>query len=146
MLIRTTRFGTLTVNSDDVIRFPTGILGFEDCQSWVLLADSDNDSLCWLQSTQRLETALPVVSPRRFVPDYRFRIYRSELESISAASLDDLQVLTILSRSENGLTLNLKAPILVHLKNRTARQVVVNDDHSLQFVLPTTTSRAKKIA
>lgn len=146
MLIRTTRFGTITVQSDDVIRFPAGILGFEDCRSWVLLADAANDSLGWLQSTTRVETALPVVSPRRYVPDYRFRIYRSELEPLGATSLEEIQVLSVVSHSESGLTLNLKAPILVHLKNRIARQIVVNDDHSLQFLLPTSASRAKKIA
>ena len=44
------------------------------------------------------------------------------------------------------LTLNLKAPIVVNLKSRAARQIVANDEHPLQFVLPTMASRMKKIA
>jgi flagellar assembly factor FliW len=44
------------------------------------------------------------------------------------------------------LTLNLKAPIVVNIRTRAARQIVVNDDHPLQFVLPATSSRLKKIA
>jgi flagellar assembly factor FliW len=146
MLIRTTRFGTLTVHAEDVIEFPLGVVGFEQCRQWVLLADSTNESLGWLQSTSRPETALPVVSPRRFVPDYRFRTYRSELAPLELASLDDTQVLAIVSQHDGRLTLNLKAPILVNVKTRTARQIVVNDDHPLQFALPSGVSRMKKSA
>ncbi len=146
MLLRTTRFGTLNIAQDDVITFPAGLLGLEDCREWILLADAGNDSLCWLQSTNRAETALAVVSPRRFVPQYRFRTYRNELAPLQLADLDDAQVLTIVSQAEGRPTLNLKAPIVVNLRTRTARQLVVNDDHPLQYVLPTTSARIKKIA
>ena len=111
------------------------MLGLEDCRQWVLLADAANDALGWLQSATRPETALAVVSPRRFVPDYRFRAYRSELAPLELASMDEAQVLAIVSEHDGRLTLNLKAPIVVNVRTRTARQVVVNDDHPLQFVL-----------
>jgi flagellar assembly factor FliW len=146
MHLRTTRFGTLNVSPDDVITAPSGLPGLEDCRQWVLLADSVNDALGWLQSATRPETALPVVSPRRFVPDYRFRAYRSELAPLELASLDEAHVLAVVSEHDGRLTLNLKAPIVVNIRTRTARQVVVNDDHPLQFVLPSTSSRMKKIA
>lgn len=146
MLLRTTRFGTLSVNSDDVIATPVGFPGLEDCRQWVLLADAANDALGWLQSVSRPETALPVVSPRRFVPDYRFRAYRSELAPLELANLEEAHVLAVVAEHEGRLTLNLKAPIVVNIRTRAARQIVVNDDHPLQFVLPATSSRLKKIA
>lgn len=146
MLLRTTRFGTLNVNSEDVIAAPAGFPGLEDCRQWVLLADAANDALGWLQSVSRPETALPVVSPRRFVPDYRFRAYRSELAPLELASLDEAHVLTVVAEHDGRLTLNLKAPIVVNIRTRTARQIVVNDDHPLQYALPSTSSRMKKIA
>jgi len=146
MLLRTTRFGTLNVNSDDVISAPCGLPGLEDCRQWVLLADGVNESLGWLQSVTRPETALPVVSPRRFVPQYRFRAYRSELAPLELAGLDEAHVLTIVSESDGRLTLNLKAPIVVNVRTRVARQIVTNDDHPLQHALPSTSSRMKKIA
>jgi flagellar assembly factor FliW len=145
-LLRTTRFGTLNVVSEDVIVFPAGLLGLEDCREWVLLSDAANESLGWLQSLNRPETALAVVSPRRFVPQYRFHTYQNELAPLALANLDDAQVLTIVSQQEGRPTLNLKAPIVVNLRTRTARQLVVNDDHPLQYVLPATSARIKKIA
>lgn len=146
MFLRTTRFGTLDVRPDDVITAPSGLPGLEDCRQWVLLADAVNEALGWLQSATRPDTALPVVSPRRFVPDYRFRAYRSELAPLELAGLEEAHVLAIVSEHEGRLTLNLKAPIVVNVRTRTARQVVVNDDHPLQFVLPSASSRMKKSA
>src|SRR4051812_25898015 len=83
MEIRTTRFGPVQVEPGDVISFPHGMLGLDDCRQWVLLADAHNDALGWLQSTTRPEIALAVVSPRRFVPDYQVRMGRAETGSFA---------------------------------------------------------------
>ena len=85
MLVRTTRFANVEVPAEDLIRFPDGMLGLDDCQSWVLLADAQNDAIGWLQSTTRASVALAVVSPRRFVPDYQLRVFRRELASLDLA-------------------------------------------------------------
>ncbi len=74
MEILTSRFGPLEIAQRDVIQFPAGLPGLEDCTSWVLLADAHNEALGWLQSAQCPEVALAVVSPRRFVPGYQLRL------------------------------------------------------------------------
>src|SRR5262245_31485860 len=110
MEILTTRFGAVQLEPGDIVRFPAGMLGLEDCQDWVLLADAENETLGWLQSTSRAEVALAVVSPRRFVPDYQVRLARTELEPL-AADHDNLHVLVIVGRRDDTLSLNLKAPL-----------------------------------
>ena len=95
MQVRTTRFANVEVQPDDLIRFSDGMLGLEDCSTWVLLADAQNDAIGWLQSTTRPEVALAVVSPRRFVPEYQLRVYRRELASLGLAQPEDAQVLVI---------------------------------------------------
>ena len=70
MRVNTTRFGRLEIQADDVLLFPNGVLGLEDCRHWVLLADAENEALGWLQSISRPEIAMAVVSPRRFVPGW----------------------------------------------------------------------------
>jgi flagellar assembly factor FliW len=135
MHIRTTRFGSLEIESGDVLNFPTGLLGLEDCRQWVLLADAQNDSLGWLQCLARPEVAVAVVSPRRFVPDYQFRVYRSDLAPLCLERVQDAQVLVIVGRNERGITLNLKAPIVIHLERRLGRQLVANGELPLQYEL-----------
>ncbi|HUG69549.1 MAG TPA: flagellar assembly protein FliW [Pirellulaceae bacterium] len=135
MLLHTTRFGTLQVETDDVFLFPNGLIGLEDFRRWVLLADAGNDAVGWLQSTSHADVAVAVVSPRRFVPDYQVRIPRGEFAQLQLAELDRAFVLTLVSRNHHGLTLNLKAPVLFNLDRRLACQVVTSDDQPLQWDL-----------
>src|SRR6185369_15825249 len=108
MKIDTTRFGCLDIVPDDLLQFPAGLLGLEDCRHWVLLADAEHSALGWLQSTLRPEIALAVVCPRRYVPDYQVRVSRGELVPLDLSDVKEAQVLSILGKNGLGLTMNLK--------------------------------------
>ena len=135
MRITTSRFGRIDIDAGDIIRFPSGLPGLEDCREWALLADAANEALGWLQSTTRPEVALAVVSPRRFVPDYQVRIPRSELTPLALADIRQAQVVVVVGKTGTTLTLNLKAPIVINLEARTGRQVVASGDLPLQYEL-----------
>jgi flagellar assembly factor FliW len=135
MRINTTRFGLIDVAAGDVIRFPSGLPGLEDCREFALLADAANDAVGWLQSTTRGDVALAVVSPRRFVPDYRVRIARSELQPLALADVRDAQIVVVVGTTGTTFTLNLKAPIVINVATRTGRQVVASGDLPLRHEL-----------
>jgi flagellar assembly factor FliW len=143
--IRTTRFGPVQIEPDDVICFPNGMLGLDGCRHWVLLADAHNDALGWLQSTTQPEVALAVVSPRRFVPDYQVRTPRAEIAPLSLDPLQDAHVLAIVSKNEESITLNLKAPLIINLERRVGRQVINSGEQPVQYELCEQLPR-KKIA
>jgi flagellar assembly factor FliW len=130
--IATTRFGTVTIEQDDILTFVDGLIGMEDCHRWALLADAENDALGWLQSVDRPEIALGVVSPRRFVSNYRVRVARRDIDPLGLTSAEDAQVLAILNHVNECLVINLKAPLVVHVAQRLGRQVVAKDDHAVQ--------------
>lgn len=146
MEIPTSRFGSVEIAPGDVIQFPAGLPGLDDSTAWVLLADAQNDALGWLQSTTHPEVALAVVSPRRFVPDYQLRVTRGELGSLFLQLIDDVRVLAIVGKNEGGITLNLKAPLVIHLGERIGRQVVSCGDQSVQYELCREAPVRKKIA
>ena len=141
MNITTTRFGTLTVESQDQLFFGSGLIGLEHCRHWVVLTDTKNPTLGWLQSLDEGHIALGVVSPRRFVPDYQLRVDRSALQTLSLATSRDAEIVVIASRragegfQAGGLTLNLRAPLVVNVDNRRGCQVVSKDDLPVQFPL-----------
>jgi flagellar assembly factor FliW len=141
MKISTTRFGSLSIEDSDVLTFVDGLIGMEDCRRWVLLADAQNSALGWLQSLDRPEVALGVVSPRRFVPEYQVRVARREIQPLGLQNPNDAQILAIVSHSEGGLSLNLKAPLVVHVAERLGRQIVARDDHAVQHQLQTALRR-----
>lgn len=146
MLLHTTRFGTIQAETDDIFLFPQGLIGLEDFRRWVLLADAENDAVGWLQSTSHPDVAAAVVSPRRFVPEYQVRIARGELARLQLDELDRAFVLTLVSRNQHGLTLNLKAPVLFNLDRRLACQVVTSDDQPLQWDLAVPILKMRKAA
>jgi flagellar assembly factor FliW len=140
MEIATTRFGAVTIEDDDVLSFVDGLIGMEDHTRWALLADAENAALGWLQSLDRPDVALAVVSPRRFVPDYSVRVARRDIEPLGVSAAEEAQVLVIVSRFGEGLTLNLKAPLVIQVAERLGRQIVAKDDHPVQYPLTGTSS------
>jgi len=144
--INTSRFGRIDVAAGDVLHFPSGLPGLEDCRTWALLADASNDALGWLQCTTRGDIALAVVSPRRFVPDYQVRIPRSELSPLALGDMRQAQVVVVVGTNGTNLTLNLKAPIVINLETRTGRQVVASGELALDYELSHDRPRFKKSA
>ncbi len=133
MQISTTRFGRLDILPEDILHFPQGVYGFEHCRKWVILGDAVNPALAWMQCVSDPEVAFAVLSPRRFVPDYQVRVTSSELAPLQLGSSADAQALVIVGQYGNGLTLNLKAPIVINLEKRLGRQVVNSVDEPLQY-------------
>jgi len=138
MRIPTTRFGAVEILEEDILQFPQGLIGMEECRRWVLLADAENPALGWLQSTERSDLALAVVSPRRFVPDYQVRVSSREVRALRLNDAQAAQVLVVVSKADDGLAVNLKAPIVVCLENHTGRQIIAKDDHCVQYLLGAT--------
>ena len=99
-----------------------------------------------MQSASCGDIALAVVSPRRFVPEYQLRVPRRELEPLALDTAQQAHVLVILSKNEDAITLNLKAPLLINLERRLGRQVIVLNDQPVQHEIQAITSPRKKIA
>lgn len=137
MKIQTTRFSQIEIEPDDILFFRHGIFGFENCRHWVLLADAENSAVAWLQSIQRPEVALPVVSPRRFVQDYEVRLEHEEVEKLQLAPNEQAYVLGIVGRDHDTLTLNLRAPLVINLSRRIGFQIITVDNQPMQYDLAT---------
>ncbi len=146
MQIGTSRFGNIEIEVDDVLLFPTGLVGFDDCRHWVLLGDAENECIGWLQCVSGQDLAMPVVSPRRFVADYQVRVSKSQLEPLNLSSTDHAFVLSVISKNNDDLTLNLKAPIIINLDQRIGRQVITSDEQPLQYVLSSAPAPLRKSA
>ncbi len=146
MEIVTRRFGRIGVEPDAIIRFPRGLFGLENCHDWVLLADTRNNVLAWLQSVEQPEVALAVVSPRRFMPDFRIRVARCELAPLELEDAREAQVLVVVGKTDRAMTLNLKAPLVLNLQRRLGRQVITNGDLPVQHELTRGPSALRRTA
>ena len=146
MKIETTRFGLVTIKPDDILLFPSGLVGMENCRHWILLADAHNQSVGWMQSLSHSELALSVVSPRRFVPAYQLKVTRSQLSLLQLENDHQAYVLAIVGKNEQSLTLNLRGPLVVNLDRSLGVQVISTDEQPLQFALHAQPSPLQKSA
>jgi len=146
MDVYTTRFGTLSVPPQDELLFDQGLVGLEDCRRWVVLTDSENPTLGWLQSVENGHVALGIVSPRRFVSDYQLRVDRDDLLALRLETTRDAEVAVIASRHPNGLTLNLRAPLVINVEKKLGCQVIAKDAHPVQFPLSTSQLQLRRSA
>ena len=138
MIIKTTRFGQVSYNEEDVLFFPRGIPAFEANHKWIL-AGSDDSAIKWLQNIEDGDLALPVTSPDAIQPDYNARIPEDELKLIGSVNPADLALLIVVSIPRDApwnMTANLRAPILINLKTHKAVQVIaLNEEYPIRHVI-----------
>lgn len=136
MRIDTHRFGTISLDQDQLFLFPAGLVGMETLRDWALLPDHDNPAVVWLQSASRADRALPVISPRAFFDDYRIQVTRRDLASLHLKPGAEVYVLTTVSGYAEKMTTNLRSPIVLNLSRRLGCQLITNNDHPIQCALP----------
>ena len=129
-----TRFGELEINKDAIINFPVGIIGFPDAHEFVML--DYNAPFSWLHSVDQPNIAFVVVNGAEFGEDYSFDLPYGDKE-ITLEKDDEIALVNLVTvRPEVDMTtVNLKAPIIVNMKNRMAKQVVI-DNPNLPIRLP----------
>ena len=138
MHLETTRFGTLEIDESAILTFTQPIIGFQAYRRFVLLDQTDDGKVFWLQSTDTGDLAVVLMDPRSVRPDYDIGRRKGDLVELAADSVDDLDVYTlvVVTESPRQVRTNLKAPILIHRAQRLAKQTILDDnDYPVQFVL-----------
>jgi flagellar assembly factor FliW len=131
MLIQTSRFGPVKLQDEDVIEFPEGILGFNDLRKFILLDDPNDEIFAWLQSCEVAQIAFPVLEPELFTQNYQILLTKHDLESIGLTKPEKIRSFSIITIPEDAtqMTANVKAPIVINIEKRIARQIVLQDNN-----------------
>ncbi len=130
MNIHTSRFGLISITSDDVIHFPEGLLGFNELRRFVLLDDPSDEIFAWLQSCEEPGIAFPLLEPELFTSTYSIQLTKHDLEILGLSSKDGARCFSVITipQDPTQMTANLKAPIVINVQKRTARQCVLQDN------------------
>ncbi len=124
--INSTRFGELEFGSSTIIELPAGLIGFPEATKFVLLEYTAPFS--WLQSVQLPELAFVVVSASEFGEEYSFELPFQD-RALDLKEEDEVAIFNLVTlRPDPTLsTVNLKAPVVVNLRNRLGKQVILDD-------------------
>lgn len=124
--ISSARFGPISVPKNTLIQFPSGLPGFPDHRSWVLLEYKPPFS--WLHSVDDQNVAFVVVNGGQFGAAYPWRAPIGD-ERINLKEDDEFAVLLIVTVPADAKysTLNIKAPLFVNIRNRKGVQIIFDD-------------------
>lgn len=147
MLLETRQFGPIEITEDDIIKFPKGILGFEELEQYVIIDHADSQPFRWLQCVDAPDLAFVVVNPVVFYPNYRVEVHAKEVADIGVNDPHDVEIMVVVTipTQIEKMTVNLQGPILINAHNRTAKQLVLtNSEYSIQHSITEQLSQVHK--
>lgn len=127
--VPTKLFGTIVIDSDQVVRTDDGVLGFPACREWVLL-DGAAPGTAWLQSVEHPPLAFLLADPFEAVPRFVMDLAPAEMERLQVTATSQVVVFAIVTlptHAAASATANLAAPIVINVTERCASQVIMSD-------------------
>ncbi|MFB3908475.1 MAG: flagellar assembly protein FliW [Candidatus Eisenbacteria bacterium] len=128
MKVASRLLGPIDISEDERIRFPGGLLGFEGLEDFALVALEEYAPFLWLLSEDDADVAFALGDPEPFLSEP----YPLVLDDADAAVLDlepgdRVQVLLFVQTTDEPcrVTANLKAPVVVNLRSRRAKQLIL---------------------
>ena len=135
MRVDTSRFGSLEVKDEVVIRMTKPVLGFEQFRKYVLVETEDFEPFKWFQSVENPDLAFVIVNPLLFFPDYAIEVNPKEIEELEVSETTDVVTYAIVTIPQDytRMTANLQGPLVINTRTRLAKQLVlVNSRHGIR--------------
>ena len=129
------RFGGVTVEfeSNSVINFPVGLLGFETCRRFKLFHQEGKPNVLWLQSLDQPEAVFSLRDPALLNISYEVTLSDAEEKLLETAPGDDIVVAVIVYKDEktenkiSAVKANMFAPIILNVTKRNGIQKVLKE-------------------
>lgn len=139
MLVKTKYFGEVELDEDKVLTFDNGILGFEEYKKYAILYNNELEEepmISWLQSLDEPSLALPIIHPIYVKADYSPVVSDEILETLG--DWEDIEATIFLTMTVPAditqMTVNLKAPIIIHSETKKGCQAVAeNSDYLIKY-------------
>jgi flagellar assembly factor FliW len=108
----------------EVVAFPHGLPGFEECKSFVVFK-ADAGPFQWLTAVEGPPASFLTIDPRIALPTFRYALSGADLLRLKAAEGAPLLWLSIVLVEPNGtVTANLRAPIVINPATMLGHQVM----------------------
>ncbi|GCD09027.1 flagellar assembly protein FliW [Clostridium tagluense] len=122
--------GVQQYSDEDVIVFKKGLPGFKELRDFIMFPLESNETFSMLHSIEDIEVGLVLVSPFTIAVDYEFKIPDTYIKELQISGPDEVLVLTTVNLNSNieDMTTNLKAPIIINIKQRLGEQLILDND------------------
>ena len=129
--LSTNNFGNLSIEKENIITFEQGLLGFEELKQFAIVAIDECLPFEWLVSVEDPIVAFPILDPTLLFSDYKPSLTKDDLVLLDIKKEIDVEMVCIVTLGETpeNVTLNLKGPILINMKNKMGKQIVLTEDY-----------------
>ncbi len=135
MEINSKLLGKIEYAEESVIKFDEGIIGITDKKEFIFIEKEDFLPFNYLQSTEDPDFSLIVINPFFVDKEYDYNISNDDLKSLNVKDDSDFFIVSIVVFSNNieNITVNLRAPIIINIKTKAAKQVLLlNDNYDIE--------------
>ncbi|GAE03168.1 flagellar assembly protein FliW [Clostridium botulinum B str. Osaka05] len=130
MKLNTKYHGCIEYEEKDVIYFEKGIPGFEELKKFIIFPVKDNDVFSVFHSIKKEDMGIIVTSPFNIEKEYEIQLEEEQIANLKLQDEKDTLVLnTVTLNSDiNKITANLRAPIVINIKEKIGEQIIINSD------------------
>jgi len=129
-------FGEIEFDPANIIKFPNGLVGFDEQKEYKLLHSEEYEGLRWLQSVTDADLAFSLMEPGDLGYELEITLSDSETELLACSDANDLIVFLLVyedknqasdENSERAMQASWRSPIIVNPSNCIGYQKVLND-------------------
>lgn len=133
MNLETKYHGVHEYEEKNVISFPKGLPGFDHLKKFIIFPVEDNEIFSILHSIEDENIGFVIVTPFDLADDYEFEIEDEIIKRLKIAKKEDIFVKNIVTLSSilEKITMNLRAPIIINIKENLGEQIILNNEKYL---------------
>ncbi|AJA47841.1 flagellar assembly factor FliW [Clostridium pasteurianum DSM 525 = ATCC 6013] len=130
MELKTKYHGTIEYSEGEVIHFKKGMPGFQNLKKFIMFPVEENNLFSVLHSIENNSIGFIVTSPFNVEKDYEIELSDAVLEDLNIKEEKDVLIFNTVTLSSDvkKITSNLKAPIVINIKDRLGEQIILNDE------------------
>jgi flagellar assembly factor FliW len=121
-----TQLGKVSIQPKNILFFPKGIPGFENCCEWHLFHEDKESQpiVYWLQSLDQPDILFNVIHPAHADLEYVIELNEEEEKLLGVEPEHELGVLVMLSRSSSQQSIRAltDAPLVINLSTQKGMQ------------------------
>lgn len=120
-----TRFGAFDLDPRDIVEFPDGLPGYEECRQFVLVTSPTLAPLQCLHSVGDHVASFLVTDPGLVCPEFERTLASADRDRLQATEDTPLLWLSILTVDADGaMHANLRAPVIINAERMVGSQVI----------------------
>ena len=131
--IQTKYHGIREYEERDIIEFHKGLPGFDKLKNFITFPVEDNEVFSILHSVEDESVGFVIASPFSVIDNYEFKLEDDVIEKLKITKNEDVLVVNIVTLSSKleNITMNLRAPIIINIKEKLGEQIILNNEEYL---------------